>query len=97
MRFVRVDGILAQWPDWNWLPHTSVGEVAGKTVGAWLTAKGQALVTLLNTNSVEIITFGIVICGLGMMIAPFMGSHPSKWLGRTFGILWLGVIWRVLI
>lgn len=67
-------------------------------VGEWATAKLESLIATLNDHSADIITVGIVICAFGIMIAPLLESVPtSKWYGRLFAVLWLGVIWRVLI
>lgn len=55
------------------------------------------IIEVLNANSAEIITFGVVGCALAMMFAPVMGSSAGKWLGRIVGILWIGITWRMVI
>lgn len=56
----------------------------------------DSVTTLLNTHSPEIISFGVMACGLGLMIGPFFGQ-THKWFSRLVFILWGGVIWRLLI
>lgn len=57
----------------------------------------MALINLLNSYSTEIITMGIMVCGVGMMLSPMIGSNQSKWFGRTIAVFWLGIVWRILI
>ncbi|GIM47063.1 hypothetical protein DNHGIG_26120 [Collibacillus ludicampi] len=71
-------------------------DLFGTKLGGWLAQLLDHGLTILNANSPEIITFAIVVCAGGMMIAPLFGSHPSKWFGRAMGTFWIGVIWRVL-
>lgn len=52
-------------------------------------------VAILNANSAEIITLGIIVCGAGMMVGPMIGGG-SKWFGRLFAVFFGGTIWRVL-
>jgi len=56
----------------------------------------DSVTTLLNTHSPEIISFGVMACGLGLMIGSFFGQ-THKWFSRLVFILWGGVIWRLLI
>lgn len=54
------------------------------------------LISTINVYSPEIITLAIVFCAFGIMIGPIFGK-TNKWFGRTFLILWGGIIWRILI
>lgn len=56
----------------------------------------DSAITLLNIHSPEIISFGVMACGLGLMIGSFFGQ-THKWFSRLVLILWGGVIWRLLI
>lgn len=56
----------------------------------------DSVTTFLNTHSPEIIGFGVMACGLGLMIGSFFGQ-THKWFSRLIFILWGGVIWRLLI
>lgn len=55
----------------------------------------HGIIAALNAYSPEVITFGIIVCALGMMVAPIIGNN-GKWMGRMFMTFWVGVIWRVL-
>lgn len=57
----------------------------------------QRLFDVLNAASVEIITIGIVFCGMGMMLAPLLGSNSARWFGRALFIALVGSIWRSII
>lgn len=54
------------------------------------------ILTTLNTFSPEIITLALVFCAMGIMIGPIF-NESNKWFGRTFLVLWGGIIWRILI
>lgn len=56
----------------------------------------RSCIAILNANSAEIITLGIITCAAGMMISPLVGDK-NPWIGRLFTTFWVGVIWRVLI
>jgi len=62
----------------------------GNTFKAWV----EHIVALLNENSAEIITLGVVVCAAGMMIGPLIGN--KQWFGRLFITLFGGVVWRML-
>lgn len=57
----------------------------------------QYLIDILNANSAYIITFAIVLCAGGMMVAPMLDVPPGKWFSRLIFVFWIGVIWQVFI
>lgn len=57
----------------------------------------DALLTLLNSWSPEIITLGVVACAFGFMLGPIWNGGATKWSGRLFVTLLVGVIWRMLL
>jgi hypothetical protein len=109
MRFVIDNGVVTQIPDFFKGPlfpmiegpvdqaMDSAGDAIGDHISAWLSEKASALLNFLNANSPDIITFGIIICAAGLMVAPLIGNNTGKWIGRMFTITWLGVIWRLLV
>ena len=61
-------------------------------------ALGELVKTLYNAlaaYSPEIVALGIVLCGFGTMLSALTGGG-GKWLGRTFLITWLGIVWRLV-
>ncbi|MCM3784295.1 hypothetical protein M3231_15030 [Neobacillus mesonae] len=73
----------------------SLGNIASD-FGAVLSELFRSGIALLNANSAEIITLGIITCAAGMMVSPLVGDK-NPWIGRLFTTFWVGVIWRVLI
>lgn len=65
----------------------------GKAIGEGIVS----LFHLLSTYSVEIITIGAITCGVGMMVAPMVGSSGSKWFGRLMFVFMAGSIWRLIL
>jgi len=75
----------------------NISESIGNAIGEWLKENFNSLIINLNALSPEIITGGIIVCALGMMVGPVIGSSAGKWFGRMNIIFWGGVIWRLLI
>lgn len=73
------------------------GDKVIDAVSGWLHDLSLQFIQLLNSNSAEIVTFGIVVCGGMMMIAPLLGKSSGKWFGRAVGLLWIGAIWRLVL
>src|SRR6185312_15850038 len=67
-----------------------------KPVGMAIAEGFTALITLLNTYSVELITIGVIACGLGMMLGPLYTPKQS-WFSRLGLTLIIGTVWRALI
>lgn len=55
------------------------------------------VIKVLNSFSLEIIILGVVFCGIGMIVAPLIGSSSGKWFGRTVFVMLVGAVWRILI
>lgn len=92
---IKVNGV----PNWWKGPITQVVEnnvqSPWELIVDWFTDKADQLFAVINANSSDVITLGIVVCAFGVMISPITGSS-SKWLGKLFLVSWVGVIWRVL-
>jgi hypothetical protein len=67
-------------------------ELLVKPASNTLTDWARHIADVLNANSAEIATLAIVVCAVGMMVGPLLGSG-SKWVGRLFVTFWAGVIW----
>jgi len=93
---------MEQVPVGHWYDGIAFGPqkaAAGKFVDWVLGGIGNFLhdlAMILNQSSAEIVTFGVIVCAGGMMIAPMVGSPPAKWFGRLVGIFFIGAIWRAL-
>lgn len=74
-------------------PGFGLTEYAQARVLDWFTGIGH----WLNNNSAEISTFAVCICAFGVIVAPLIGSYPSKWYGRMTGAFFGGVIWRCIL
>lgn len=74
-----------------------VFEAVFKLLGQGLLSLFNSLIDLLNQHSVDIIAFAILICGIGMIVAPAIGSDSSKWFGRALFVSMCGAIWRVVL
>lgn len=106
MRFVNNSGRWTQIPD-SWKgplypvidgdPSTGIFTPIINRLGDWTTTKLDGLIAVLNANSAEIITGGILVCAFGVMLSPLIDMAPAKWYGRMFTVLWLGIIWRVVL
>lgn len=84
-------GHLREFADWV------IGKEASIIVKPATSAFGDFahnFLALINSCSAEIITLGLIVCGVGVMLGPMVGG--SKWIGRLFVVFWGGVIWRVL-
>ncbi len=66
--------------------------VAG-AMGEWLAKKVDALLIAFNQGLPDLVSLGVVFCGLAMMIP---GLSPYKWFGRCLTILWLGIVLVIL-
>jgi hypothetical protein len=75
----------------------SIGNFFGDKVAGFFIQEFDALITLLNANSAEIITLAVCVCAFGMMFGSMIGSSTGKWFGRLAAVLLGGVIWRSLI
>lgn len=71
-------------------------EVILKPTATFLKGVATDVVTTLNFYSAEIITLGLVICGVGMMVGSIFGK-TNTWVSKLFLVFWGGVIWRILI
>lgn len=78
-------------------PSDDGRDVITRALGKWFSEKLDRLLDLLNSNSTEIITLGVIVCAFGMMVAPMLGSTAGRWFGRLFATLAVGVIWRMFI
>lgn len=90
---IRING--AALPD---IGGGAIDNITETITGIMSRALGETvhgIFATLNAYSPEIITFGIIVCALGMMVAPIVGNN-GKWMGRMFLTFWVGVIWRVL-
>lgn len=106
MRFVNNGGRWAQIPD-SWKgplypvidgdPSTGIFTPIINRLSDWSTDKFDALIAILNDNSADIITGGILVCAFGVMLSPMIDSSAGKWYGRMFAVLWIGVVWRVML
>ena len=106
MRFIQTSAGMAQIPD-SWKgplypvidgdPKTGIFTPIIDRLSEWSAAKLDALIAALNANSPEIITAGVILCAFGVMVSPMIDNNASKWYGRLFTVLWLGVVWRVMI
>lgn len=74
-----------------------ISESIGNAIKDWIKENFDHLITSLNAMSPEIITGGVIICAIGMMVGPVIGSSAGKWFGRMNIVFWGGVIWRLLI
>lgn len=75
-------------------------ETLAKPIGIFFRDAFLYVVKALNTNSTEIITLGIMLCCLGMMVAPLLnnkGGSGGAWLGRGVVIGFIGAVWRMVI
>jgi len=74
--------------------------LAGEIADALLRKIGEGIshvVGLLNAFSPEIITLAAVFCAFGVMLSPLWNGGGSKWTGRLFVTLFVGIVWRMLI
>lgn len=65
-------------------------DLLDKFLGAWFAAKVDHLITVMDAKMPELIQYGLIICGLAMMIPVF---NSPQWMARAFAIFWFGVIW----
>ncbi|MEK5396043.1 hypothetical protein [Paenibacillus sp. FSL K6-2859] len=90
---LRLNGVAL--PDIGGGVVDNITETVTGIVSRVLGDTAHGIIAAMNAYSPEIITFGIVICALGMMVGPIVGNN-GKWMGRMFLTFWVGVIWRVL-
>lgn len=88
---------------WDWLNgiadsivQAEVDLILKPIIGAFK-AGIAGIINLLNENSLEIITFGVIGCSVGMIVAPIMGSNSGTWFGRVVFVILAGAVWRLLI
>lgn len=74
-----------------------VVEILGEKVGGAIFEGAKTLLVTLNSNSPEIVTVCVIVCGFGIMVAPLFGGNQGKWFGRLAGALAIGTVWRILI
>lgn len=68
-----------------------------KPIGIFFRDAFYSLIHLLNTNSVEIITLGIIGCSILMIVSPLWGHKGGTWLGRAVAVALVGSVWRLII
>lgn len=90
---IRING--AALPDIGGGVIDNITETITGLISRVIGETATGIIAALNAYSPEIITFGIIVCALGMMVAPIVGNN-GKWMGRMFLTFWVGVIWRVL-
>lgn len=55
------------------------------------------IVATLNAMSTDIITLGVVVCGMGMMFGPILNQPSATWTGRLVAVFIGGTIWRICL
>lgn len=65
-------------------------------VAHWFVNLGKSIFDFLLVNSVTIIEAGVIICAIGVMIAPLAGKQPGYWVGKGTLVLIAGALWRIL-
>lgn len=102
---LKINGVLYNDPSTtaqsvSTIPQDLVGVAVQKTVEVLLhpiKIGVQHLIDILNANSAYIITFAIILCAGGMMVAPMLNVPSGKWFSRLIFVFWIGVIWQVFI
>lgn len=77
-------------------PLDVANEAVFSPLANYLIDKLERFGHLLNENSAEIITFGVVGCAFMMMITSVVGQS-SRWFGWMVLIMIGGIIWRIVI
>jgi murein DD-endopeptidase MepM/ murein hydrolase activator NlpD len=68
----------------------------GSLAERYAMSKLERMIDVLNANSAEIVTLGIVVCAVGMMIGGFIGGS-ARWFGWMCIIAFLGGVWCVFV
>lgn len=61
----------------------------------WCGETLHALGHFLDVHSVDLITLGLMWCGVAIMFSPFTNKSPGVWLGRAGLLCMLGTAWRI--
>jgi hypothetical protein len=78
-------------------PVEGLAESVADSILAKLSDGAAALLSLLNSYSPEIITLGVVACAFGFMLGPIWNGGATKWSGRLFVTILVGVVWRMIL
>lgn len=76
---------------------SSVMSNFGQWLADWIGGGLKEFGLLLCEWSPEIITGGVIVCASTMMVAPMLGQKTGLWFGRMVGVLWVGIMWRVML